>query len=100
ANGMQAVMSATRTVEINGAQTNIGVILDFTPNLESRAIALKVHAELRELTQGTPPAIRLTTVEQAVKLVPGNMVTLRKDISDTVTGQTNSLLIFISPTIT
>ena len=100
--GMPAMFSATRPVQVNGATTNIGVILDITPNLGSHVsngVALNVRAELRELTQDTPPAIRLTTVDQAVEFPAGKMLKILKPIPDTVTGRTNSLLIFLTPQI-
>ena len=95
--GMQAVMSATRTVPFNGATTNIGVTLDILPNLVSNLVSLNVRAELRELTQDTSPAIRLTTVDQAVEFPAGKMLKILKPIPDSVTGRTNSLLIFLTP---
>jgi RNA polymerase sigma factor (sigma-70 family) len=98
-NGEQATISVTRAVQINGATTNVGVTLDVTPNVESRDVALKFRAELRELTQDTPPAIRLTTVEQAVKFPTGKMLKILRLIPDTVIGQTNGLLIFLLPQI-
>jgi len=97
--GMQAVMSATRTVPFNGATTNIGVTLDILPNLVSNLVSLNVRAELRELTQDTPPAIRVTTVDQAVEVPAGKMLKILKPIPDTATGRTNSLLIFLTPHI-
>ena len=103
--GRQAVISVSQTVPFNGATTNIGVTLDVTPNLGSHVsngIALKYRAELRELTQDMPPAIRLTTVgqqEQEVEFPAGKMLKMFKPKPDTVTGRTNSLLIFLTPQI-
>ena len=103
--GHQAVISVSQTIPFNGGTTNIGVTLDITPNLGSsvsNGVALKYRAELRELTQDTPSAIRLTTVgqqEQEVEFPAGKMLKIFKPIPDTVTGQTNSLLIFLTPQI-
>lgn len=97
--GNQATISVTRAVPFNGTTTNVGVTLEVTPTVKAGAVALKVRAEQRELTQDTPPAIRLTTVEQAVEFSTGKMLKILKLIPDTVTGRTNGLLIFISPQI-
>ena len=102
--GRQAILSVTQTIPFNGGTTNIGVILDITPNLGSHVsngIALKYRAELRELTQDTPPAIRLTAVDQdqEVEFAAGKMLKILTVIPDTATGRTNSLLIFLTPHI-
>jgi type II secretory pathway component GspD/PulD (secretin) len=101
-NGEQATISVTRAIQFNGSTTNVGVTLDVTPNLVSNVsngVDLKFRAELRELTQDTPPAIRLTTVEQEVAFPAGKMLKILRRIPDTITGRTNSLLIFLSPQI-
>jgi len=100
--GEQATMSVTRTVPFNGGTTNIGVTLDVTPKLvpnKSNSVDLKFRAELRELTQDTPPAIRLTTVEEEVTFNTGKMLKILARIPDTATGRTNGLLILLTPQI-
>src|SRR5208282_3077489 len=96
----------TQPVQVDGTNTNVGIILDVTPTVQPGSkIALKIRTELRELVDGTSPSVGVAKEdEQTIPFNPGEMtIVIRKKIGDdgqTVGGNPNdgaeTLLVFVN----
>jgi RNA polymerase sigma factor (sigma-70 family) len=63
--GRQAIASITKPIQIGGTNTNVGIIVNATPTVQSGSkISLKIRSELRELVDGGSPSLRVTGVDE------------------------------------
>jgi RNA polymerase sigma factor (sigma-70 family) len=104
ADGIEGML--TQRVQVDGTNTNVGIILDVTPTVQPGSkLALKIRTELRELVDDTSPSMRVAKEgEQTKSFKPGETtIVIRKKIGDdgqTVGGNPNdgaeTLLVFVN----
>jgi RNA polymerase sigma factor (sigma-70 family) len=106
--GNQATVSITKPVQIDGTNSDVGIIVDVTPTVQPDSkISLKIQCELRELENGVSPTIKITKQNgQPPSFKSGEMTVLRNKISDGVQTIGNSpnngaetLLVFVKATL-
>jgi type II secretory pathway component GspD/PulD (secretin) len=92
--GMEASVSMTKPVQVNGTNTEAGTIVDVTPTIGPNSrITIKIRVELRELVDGPPPALLVTAADETKTLASGNTpVVLREDLQN---GR-QTLLVFVN----
>ena len=105
----EAIASMTKSVQIDGTNTEVGIIVDVTPTvLPDSKISLKIRSELRELVDGMSPSVRVTKADEQTELFKSaeTTIVIRKKIGDD--GQTvgknpndgaETLLIFVNATL-
>ena len=96
----------TQQVQVDGTNTNVGIILDVTPTAQPGSkLTLKIRTELREFVDGTSPTAGVAKEdEQTIPFKPGEMtIVIRKKIGDdgqTVGGNPDdgaeTLLVFVN----
>jgi len=106
--GKEATTEVVRSVEVNGTNANLGVILDVMPTIVPGAggVDLKLHAELRELADDATSNIRTTVVEATPGVKFNNVNTNTPDsnhivmlptkISDNLSGSPRYLVVFVT----
>jgi len=106
--GNQATVSITKPVQIDGTNSDVGIIVNVTPTVQPDSkISLKIQCELRELENGVSPTIKITKQNgQPPSFKSGEMTVLRNKISDGVQTIGNSpnngaetLLVFVKATL-
>ena len=106
--GNQVTVSITKPVQIDGTNSEVGIIVDATPTVQpDSAISLKIQCELRELESGVSPTIKITKQNgQPSPFKSGGMTILRNKISDggqTIGNSPNNgaeiLLVFVKATL-
>ena len=106
--GREAIASITKPVQIDGTNTEVGIIVDVTPTVKPGSkISLQIRCELRELVDGVSPSIRVTKSDEQTQPVTwsNKTIVIRKTIGDdsqtigkNPNDKSQTLLVFVNAT--